>query len=297
MRSIQRLFGVLILSALVAFGATSASALDILLTNDDGYNSPGITTMKAALEARGHTVTIVAPLENQSGKGGSLNTNVFSTVAVVQQSPGVWSVDSTPADSIRAAVGVVLQGTPDLVVSGSNFGQNLSRTGTQGSGTVNAALQGMFSGIPAIAVSVGVLFQENPTFGSTFAAFPLAAEFTARLIADLEATANVGGNANGGLLPPNTVLNVNIPVPYGDIEGVKLTTLADEGNLEFTWSPAGPGLALVGIDFAAGQGEDADTDTGAFLDDYIAITPISGNMTSQQPVPALTKVRLPNLEP
>ena len=109
---------------------TSVCALDILLTNDDGWDAPGIGSVRQALVDAGHRVTLVAPLEQQSGRGGAMNTNFGEEVAVVEEAPGIWSVDGTPTDSVRAALDVILHDDwPDLVVSGSNFGPNLGQEG------------------------------------------------------------------------------------------------------------------------------------------------------------------------
>jgi hypothetical protein len=130
------LFGLI---AAVWLGATpgTAAALDILLTNDDGFDSPGITALHAALVAAGHSVTLVAPAEQQSGKGGSLNTEVFDftpgvgLMTLANHGGDVWSLAGTPVDSVKAGLDIVLAGsTPDLIVSGLNFGQNIGKPGT-----------------------------------------------------------------------------------------------------------------------------------------------------------------------
>jgi len=277
--------------------------LHILLTNDDGYDSPGIQAMGAALEAAGHRVTIVARLTEQSGKGGSLNTNVGSFVDVIEQSPGVWSVDSTPTDAVRAALGAVLvDDPPDLLVSGSNFGQNLGQTGSTASGTVNAALQGLFSGLPAIAVSVGIDIREardTPIpFPSTFAAFEPAGEFTVRLIERLQRSA-----PRGELLPDRTMLNVNIPVPYEAIRGVQFVRLASRSSLEFVWQdvrgviPSGGGPVLINIDFATEPDPVPRNDTDAFREGFITVTAMDGDMTAGLLRQILTQLRLHDIAP
>ena len=188
----------------IALAPGAARSLDILLTNDDGYQNPGINTLRAALCAAGHAVTMVAPATNQSGRGGSLNTGVLSSssaMALTLQSsdacgdvyslagptaPGTYG--GTPVDSMHAGLQVLLAGDPpDLVVSGNNFGQNLGKPTSNGSGTIGAALQASYEGIPAIATSVGLLTSESPAFPSTIAAFGPAAAFIVKLIATLEA--------------------------------------------------------------------------------------------------------------
>ncbi len=99
--------------------------LNVMLTNDDGYQAPGIAAMKAALEAAGHRVTVVAPLSNQSGSGMSLTTS--GTLDYSLQEEGVWSVDGKPVDAVALGlVHMMREDRPDLVVSGLNFGQRTS---------------------------------------------------------------------------------------------------------------------------------------------------------------------------
>jgi 5'-nucleotidase len=302
--------------ALAAFASGRASALDILLTNDDGFFNPGITTLRAALCGAGHHVTMVAPATNQSGRGGSVNTGALSSSSAMSLTklgsdacgdtyslaapvaPGTYG--GTPVDSMKTGLDVVLVGDPpDLIVSGNNFGQNLGMPTSNASGTVGAALQGAFDGIPAIAGSVGILISESPGFASTIASFPPAADFMVRLIAALEA------KSQGGLLPRGVeLLNVNFPVPYASIGGVAITRLASRSELELPLFdrnvgfpsfgiPGNPGvlncgsLAVgescsvgVGIQFVTGPDAVRAADTDAYAAGLISITPMDGNMTS-----------------
>ena len=293
----------------------AASALNILLTNDDGYLNPGITTLRAALCAAGHQVTMVAPAVNQSGRGGSINTGALSSssaMALTRQGSdacgdsyslagptAAGTYGGTPVDSLKAGLDVVLGGvTPDLVVSGNNFGQNLGKPTSNSSGTVGAAVQAAFEGIPAIATSVGVIVSESPAFPSTLASFAPAADFIVRLIDALE-------DAPALALMPRRVglLNVNFPVPYSSISGVEVTRLGDDAELSLPlfdrrdgFPPLLPGnpalldcntLAVgescsVGVGFAnvAGPDPERNADTDAFRAGKISITPMDGDMTA-----------------
>jgi 5'-nucleotidase len=307
------------LSLAVALGCLTplpAHALDILLTNDDGFFNPGIATLRTALCDAGHQVTMVAPATNQSGRGGSLNTGALSSSSAMSLTkldsdacgdvyslaapvaPGTYG--GTPVDSMKAGLEVVLAGDPpDLIVSGNNFGQNLGKPASNGSGTIGAALQGAFQGIPAIAGSVGILLSESPGFGSTIASFPLAADFMVRVIAALEA-------APGDALLPQGVrlLNINFPVPYASITGVAITRLADRSELELPLFdrnvgfppfgiPGNPGVLNcgslsvgescsvgVGVRLVTAPDEERVADTDAFAAGLISITPMDGNMSS-----------------
>jgi 5'-nucleotidase len=319
-----------VLALAVALVPGAARSLDILLTNDDGYQNPGINTLRAALCGAGHSVTMVAPATNQSGRGGSLNTGVLSSssaMALTLQSsdacgdvyslagptaPGTYG--GTPVDSMHAGLQVLLAGNPpDLVVSGNNFGQNLGKPTSNGSGTIGAALQASYEGIPAIATSVGLLTSESPSFPSTIAAFGPAAAFIVKLIATLEA---VPGR---DLLPRHVrMLNVNFPVPLVANPDVEITRLADRAELELPlfdrnagFPPLLPGnpslpscttLAVgescsVGVGVVTTPGPDTEprADTDAFRAGAISITPIDGDMTSDAIGLVWTKIVLRRL--
>lgn len=257
----------------------TAHPLNILLTNDDGYNAPGIRALYHALSAAGHHVTLVAPLTQQSGKGGSFNTHFGQSVAVVEQRPGIWSVASTPADSVRAALDVIMANDPpDVVISGANFGQNLTRAGMQESGTVNAALQGLFRGFPAIAVSVGVRFDEGrdkPPFPSTLAAFAPTGQLVVRL---LDTLYRINGPA---LLPKGVALNLNVPVPYDTARAVRFAPLAAQPMMLVRWRPV-PGGGAGKATITVGQAADAapGTDLDLFNKGFVVLTAIDGNMSA-----------------
>jgi len=215
--------------AAVAFGAcssdgstatssTTAAApatkpLHILVTNDDGYDAPGIDTVATALAALPHVrVTIVAPASNQSGTGGK------TTPGVVQATPdkrrtasgrAATAVVGYPADAVNYAfddMGL----TPDVVVSGINQGQNLGPVASI-SGTVGAAKRAATLGVPAIAVSQGL--SDDPQYEA-------GARLTVAWVRDhrtqlVDHTAAVG------------VVNLNVPsCPDGALRGVKQVPLA-----------------------------------------------------------------------
>lgn len=189
---------------LLCFVLTPASALDILLTNDDGFAAPGLQAMAEALTRAGHRVRVMAPETDQSGTSARISTGEFS---VREESPGVHAVAGSPADAVWVALGVVLKDDlPDLVVSGANRGQNLGAI-THLSGTVGAAVMATLNGVPAIAVSTGLDFADQAQgFPSTIAAYPQTARFVTRLIDALARAAEAGP-----LLPPGVLLNINHP--------------------------------------------------------------------------------------
>jgi 5'/3'-nucleotidase SurE len=305
MKRATRIFLVLLCTASIGAFPGAAAALEILLTNDDGFDSPGITALHAALAGAGHNVTVVAPADQQSGKGGSLNTEVFDftpgggLMQLVNRGGGVWSLAGTPVDSVKAGLDIVLAGNPpDLIVSGLNFGQNIGKPGSNASGTEGAALVATFRGIPSIAGSVELLLQESPNFPSTVTAFAPASDFIVSTIAAL-----VEKNGSDVLPKHVRMLNINFPVPYASIQGVKITRLADGGGLELPlFDPSqgfpafgipplpfpscadadtagGACFAAVGIGFAPIPDAVKKSDLDAFSDGYISITPMDADMT------------------
>lgn len=321
MHRTRRTLQILAAVALLGLLPGSASALDILLTNDDGVDSPGLAALRAALSAAGHSVTVVAPAEQQSGTGGSINTGVFDftpgggTMTLVNRGGGVWSLTGSPADCVKAGLDVVLAGSPpDLVVSGLNEGQNIGKPGTNSSGTEGAALQAVFRGIPSIAGSVGLDVSESPDFPSTVAAYAPASAFIVNVIAALEA------EPGDQLLPKRVnMLNINFPVPYEEIGGVAVTRLADGSDLELplfdpsqgfpafgipplpfppcaSTPPGGFCFATVGLGFSPPDAE-PNNDQDAFRAGFISITPIDGNMFAGNKAEADTEDVLGGLAP
>ena len=146
----------------------------ILLTNDDGIDAPGLAAMHKALSRVGR-VTVAAPATNQSATGHGLTTgrNPIFVTTWTDDGGSVWhSINARPATCVSLALENLLSETPDIVVSGSNHGENLGLV-TYYSGTVGAAREAAFKGIPSIAVSVQA--------GSPID-FEAAAEFTAHLV-------------------------------------------------------------------------------------------------------------------
>ncbi len=188
----------------------------ILLTNDDGIEAPGLLAMHKALSRVGR-VTVAAPATNQSAAGHGLTTGPNPIFVTTWKDDGgsVWhSITARPATCLSLALENLLSDRPDIVVSGSNHGANLGLV-TYYSGTVGAAREAAFRGIPSIAVSVQT--------GSPMD-FEAAAEFTAHLVE----------NYLKEKLPPRTFLNVNYPArPKDQVKGVKIRSLSTEASPSF----------------------------------------------------------------
>src|SRR5688500_5613853 len=122
----------------------------ILISNDDGYFSPGIGLLAEQLAEYGE-VTVVAPERDRSGASNSLTLDRPLTVR--QMANGFFSVNGTPTDCVHIAVTGLLDFTPDVIVSGINLGANMGDD-TIYSGTVAAAVEGYLLGIPSLALSL-----------------------------------------------------------------------------------------------------------------------------------------------
>ena len=203
--------------------------LRILATNDDGINSPGLWAVVEAVRDLAEVV-VVAPDREQSGVGTAITlSQPVRAAEVVPQVVGAkaYAVEGTPADCTIVALEALIEGPVDLVISGINQGANMGND-VFISGTMGAALQGFFRGIPSIAVSVASLKDVH------FA----AAARTVRLLSQ--------GVADGRLTPP-LLLNVNLPnVPLEKIKGVSMTHLGrrtymdvikegDDGRRKYYW--------------------------------------------------------------
>ena len=153
----------------------------ILLTNDDGIRSPGLWAAAEALSPLGY-VTVVAPSEQSSGMGRSMPPFYDGlirkeTLQVHGQTWEVYAANGTPAQAVQHGIFEIMDSTPDLVVSGINYGENLA-IGITVSGTVGAAMEGAAQGIPSLAVSLETGKEHHFSY-SQEVDFSAAAYFTA----------------------------------------------------------------------------------------------------------------------
>ena len=233
--------------------------LRILLSNDDGYQSDGLATLALSISDLAEIV-IVAPDRNQSGASHSLTLD--TPLRVGRTRDGIYYVNGTPTDCVHLALTGLLDDEPDMVIAGINHGANLGDDVLY-SGTVAAAAEGRFLGLPAIAVS---LVGENPRH------FDTAGHAIRILIQQLKDTP----------LPPDTTLNINVPdVPYQELRGFRSTRLGYRHRAEpviESHDPKGRLLYWVG---AAGAGQDAGlgTDFHAVENGLISVTPLNFDLT------------------
>jgi len=153
----------------------------ILLTNDDGIQSPGLWAAAEALSTLGY-VTVAAPRLQSSGMGRSLPSSSDGIISKEQVQVGgkewtVYAVGGSPAQAVQHGLLEIMSETPDLVVSGINYGENVA-TGITISGTVGAALEAASMNIPALAISLQTATNLHMTY-STEVDFSSAAYFTA----------------------------------------------------------------------------------------------------------------------
>ncbi len=195
----------------------------ILLTNDDGLESPGLTTMVHALLSTGrYDLRVVAPEKEQSGVGHCITIHwpLFAEAVTLPdpvKSIPAFRVAGTPADCVKLAITNLFPDfVPDLVVSGINRGPNVGMNVFY-SGTVGGAMEACMNGLPAIALSLDIPLKGLWHYG-------LAAELCVPIIDEAIATG----------LPPWSALNINIPnCPQNEIKGVKLTRQGRSGFKEY----------------------------------------------------------------
>ena len=257
--------GVLILSVSpTAFAQTRTLA--ILLTNDDGFDSAGLKVMRTALIAAGHRVTVVAPATNQSSTGMSMTSGVLK---IENKGEGVWAVAGTPADAVMIGLMHVLRDErPDLVISGTNAGQNLGSS-TNGSGTVSAAIAAARFGVPAIATSGGI-------GADAASAYSVAASLTTQMIVALQA----GRQATAKLLPDRYVINMNVPaLPESKLKGIKWAPLSAGSAYTRVYAETGTANEVRSRLTLAPPTTETDTDVALFNQGFVTLTLLDGDMS------------------
>ena len=235
--------------------------MKILISNDDGFQAPGILALHAAL-ARVAEVEVVAPEHNNSAKSNALTLHA---PLYVQTAPnGFRYINGTPADCVHIALTGLLDYRPDLIVSGINNGANMGDD-TIYSGTVGAAMEGYLFGIPAIAFS-----QVDKGWGEIEAAANKAAEIVKQMSAE-----SLIGQAPW-------LLNVNMPnLPLEAMRSLKICRLGRRHAAEraiVQASPRGETMYWIGSAGAA-KDETEGTDFYATARGHVALTPLKVDLT------------------
>lgn len=243
--------------------------MHVLISNDDGVDAPGIRVLAETLGQLGR-VTVFAPDRDRSGASNSLTLE--RPIRVTQVEDNIFRVAGTPTDCVHLALCGLLDDDPDIVISGINNAGNLGDDVIY-SGTVAAAMEGRFLGLPAIAVSL-CSRDHRPEH------FETAARATAMLMQRLLVDP----------LPADTILNVNVPDrPWDAIEGFEVTRLGHRHRAEpsiMQRDPRGRPVYWIGPP-GPEQDAGAGTDFDAVRRGFISITPIHVDLTRFQ---ALEKV-------
>jgi 5'-nucleotidase len=234
--------------------------MKILLSNDDGYQAPGLRALA--------DIVVVAPDQDRSGASNSLT--LVNPLRARTMENGFIRVDGTPTDCVHLAITGLLDEEPDLVVSGINAGPNMGDDVLY-SGTVAAATEGRFLGLPAIAISMN---SHAPRYIDTGAR--VALELVQRL--------------TRSPLTENVILNVNVPDrPFGELRGFRSTRLGHRHKAEpvvKTTDPRGKTIYWVG---PAGAEQDAGpgTDFHALREGYVSVTPLQVDLTRHSALGAI----------
>lgn len=238
--------------------------MKVLVTNDDGINSPGIMALTREI-SRIAEVTVVAPDRERSATAHAITMHKplrAEKFTVAECNAEGWRVNGTPSDCVKLAMDVLLDSSPDMVLSGINHGYNLG-TDVIYSGTVSAAIEGALMGIPAVALSVAA--GEERCFDYT-------AKFAVRLCQQIE-------KQN---FPKDTLFNINVPcLREEDMVGVYITHLGIrkyKNSFEQREDPRGKLYYWM-----AGEPIEDLNDTGsdvwAVNNGYVSMTPVQFDLT------------------
>ena len=241
--------------------------MKILVSNDDGYLAKGIDALATAL-SKIADVVVVAPDRNHSGASNSLT--LHSPLRIHQIEKDRYFVNGTPSDCVHLALSGFLDIDPDIVVSGVNHGANLGDDVIY-SGTVAAAMEGRFLGLPAIAVSLA---------GQHGVHFDAAAQVAVDLVSRLKSNP----------LPSDVILNVNVPdLPYTELQGIRSTRLGFRHRSEPLIREKDPRDRTIYWIGPAGEGQDAGsgTDFQAIDEGAVAVTPLKVDLTRHEAKPVL----------
>ncbi len=237
--------------------------MNILVSNDDGIYAPGISALYNAIRDLGE-VHVVAPHAEQSAVGHAITLSNPIKCKPVERDGHFFghAVGGTPADCVKLAVYGLLPKRPDLVVSGINLGPNAGISVIY-SGTVSAATEGTIIGIPSMAISLATF--THPIWDTP-----------ARVARDL-----VPKLAKRGL-PPETLLNVNVPnIPFDQLKGYRVTRMGRSRFVEVFHRRTDPRNNVYywmdGDMELLGDGE--GTDIKALEDGYVSLTPIWFDLT------------------
>lgn len=237
---------------------TSPATPLIMVTNDDGIDSPGILALRDAMAAVGRTI-VVAPERDNSAVSHALTMS--RPLRIHRRGQDTFTLDGTPADCVVIGLGKLLATRPDLLVSGINPGPNLGDDISY-SGTVSAAIEGTMYGIPSVAFSlVG-----EPPYDYSLA---------------MQIAITLAGTVLANPLPDNTLLNINIPAGQA-CAGMVITRQGRrlwENSIQETFDPWGRRHYWIGGGTPL-RDHGEDTDVAAIHQGLVSITPIHLDLTN-----------------
>lgn len=243
--------------------------MKILLTNDDGIDAPGITILEKTLKENGHEIIVVAPDKEQSATSHSIT--LHQPLRIHQRGDNRFAVTGSPADCAIIAERIVLKNKHvDLVISGINGGQNMGEDLLY-SGTVAAALEAMFLGFPAIAVSLAAYTEQK---------FATAAHFLNNFL----------DSGLHKLIDQREILNINVPnLEIEEIKGVKITEVGHRKYQDFVKEQTDPrGRKIYWIGGGPPWWDPkGNTDFKAISEGFISITPITPTFCRKEAYPKL----------
>jgi 5'-nucleotidase len=231
--------------------------LRVLITNDDGYQAPGIRALAPVIAELGYDVLVVAPLDDQSGVGSARAAMVSRPIRTSSEEEGgvtFHGIDGTPALAVTLASVGAFGAAPDVVVSGINRGHNIG-VPIFHSGTVAAALTAAGHGTSAVAVSID---SDDPAHWGTAAA--VAAEALAWIAAE----------------PAGTALTINVPDrPLDELAGVRHASLAPIKRSRITGATAPTGEPMIELE-PPRPNPVPDSDEALLTAGFVTVTPIVG---------------------
>lgn len=239
----------------------------ILLSNDDGYNSPGISQLADTL-SRKHEVFVFAPKYNKSASSSSLT--IDKPLKPIKLNEKLYYLDGTPSDCVHMALCGFFDDSFDIVIAGINSGPNLGDDVIY-SGTVAAAIEGRFIGLPSMAVSLA-------SWGGVY--FETAAQITDKLI----------NSIHFAELSPSTILNVNVPdIELSQVKGFQTTFLGNRHQSENIY----PDKDDCSQFWIGENGKEAKngigTDFHAIKNNYVSVTPLHIDLTNQKEITLVEK--------
>lgn len=282
MRTVRISIAVVAVLMMAVVQSTAGEPVHVMVSNDDGIDSPGLEAIAAILAGDpAYRVTVVAPKHQQSVSGHGLVTR--TEIEVVEYAPVAgcpsWSVDATPATVARVGLTALLvDDLPDLIVSGINRGEN-DGLGAWTSGTVAVAREGALAGIPAVAVSLQ-LDWSNP-----MPDFEAAARWAKPVIDAVR---------DGGL-PAGVHLNVNVPMAAADIRGYRVTRMGLDLSEEARYVLAqadSDGTRWYSSTWKPPRETEPGGDSHALNGGWVTIAPLDLDQTAESVFPLLQQFQL-----